>query len=109
MESVGEHLTPGEFRRSQNGIGPDNCTLMGATYVPPLIQDMEQALGQFENYLHAPSTVPLLLRLATIHSQFEAIHPFLDRNGRIGRLLITLLLCKEGSSVGTAVILECLL
>ncbi len=58
---------------------------------------MEQALGQFEAYLHAPSTVPLLIRLAAIHYQFEAIHPFLDGNGRIGRLLITLLLCKEGT------------
>jgi Fic family protein len=58
---------------------------------------MEQGLDQFEAYLHAPSTVPLLIRLAAIHYQFEAIHPFLDGNGRIGRLLITLLLCKEGA------------
>ena len=93
----GEHLTPGEFRRSQNWIGPDRCTLMDATYVPPPVEEMEQALGQFEAYLHAPSTVPLLIRLAAIHYQFEAIHPFLDGNGRIGRLLITLLLCKEGA------------
>lgn len=98
MDGVrGEHLTPGEFRRSQNWIGPDSCTLMDATYVPPPVEDMEQALGQFEKYLHAPSTVPLLIRLAAIHYQFEAIHPFLDGNGRIGRLLITLLLCKEGA------------
>ena len=93
----GEYLTPGEFRRSQNWIGPDRCTLMEATYVPPPVEEMEQALGQFEAYLHAPSTVPLLIRLAAIHYQFEAIHPFLDGNGRIGRLLITLLLCKEGA------------
>jgi len=93
----GEHLTPGEFRRSQNWIGPDRCTLMDATYVPPPVEEMEQALGQFEAYLHVPSTVPLLIRLAAIHYQFEAIHPFLDGNGRIGRLLITLLLCKEGA------------
>ena len=93
----GEHLTPGEFRRSQNWIGPDRCTLMNATYVPALVEEMEQALGQFEAYLHAPSTVPLLIRLAAIHYQFEAIHPFHDGNGRIGRLLITLLLCKEGA------------
>ena len=53
-----EHLTPGEFRRSQNWIGPDRCTLMNPTYVPPPVEDMEQALGQFEAYLHAPSTVP---------------------------------------------------
>ena len=93
----GEHLTPGEFRRSQNWIGPDRCTLMEATYVPPPVEEMEQALDQFEAYVHAPSTVPLLIRLAAIHYQFEAIHPFLDGNGRIGRLLITLLLCKEGA------------
>ena len=93
----GEHLTPGEFRRSQNWIGPHGCTLMDATYVPPPADDMEQALSQFEAYLHAPSELPLLIRLAGIHYQFEAIHPFLDGNGRIGRLLITLLLCKEGA------------
>jgi Fic family protein len=96
----GEHLTPGEFRRSQNWIGPDRCTLMDATYVPPPVEDMEHALGQFEAYLHAPSSVPLLIRLAAIHYQFEAIHPFLDGNGRMGRLLITLLLCKEGALPG---------
>lgn len=93
----GEHLIPGEFRRSQNWIGPDRCTLMDATYVPPPVEEMEHALGQFEAYLHAPSSVPLLIRLAAIHYQFEAIHPFLDGNGRIGRLIITLLLCQEGA------------
>ncbi|MEX5215707.1 MAG: Fic family protein [Nitrospiraceae bacterium] len=92
----GDHLTPGEFRRSQNWIGPAGCTLMDSLYVPPPVEEMEQALAQFETYLHAPSTLPLLVRLAAIHYQFEAIHPFLDGNGRIGRLLITLLLCKEG-------------
>jgi len=96
MDGVrGDHLTPGEFRRSQNWIGPDGCTLMEATYVPPPVDEMEKALDQFETYLYAPSTVPILIRLAAIHYQFEAIHPFLDGNGRIGRLLITLLLCKE--------------
>jgi Fic family protein len=93
----GEHLTPGEFRRSQNWIGPQGCTLMDATYVPPPVEHMEHALGQFETYLHAASALPLLIRLAAVHYQFEAIHPFLDGNGRIGRLLITLLLCKEGA------------
>lgn len=91
----GDHLTPGEFRRSQNWIGPDRCTLTEAIYVPPPVGEMEQALAQFETYLHAPSALPLLIRLAAIHYQFEAIHPFLDGNGRIGRLLITLLLCQE--------------
>ncbi len=98
MSSVrGEHLTPGEFRRSQNWIGLPGCTLTDATYVPPPVKEMEEALNQFEAYLHGPSELPLLIRLAGIHYQFEAIHPFLDGNGRIGRLLITLLLCKEGA------------
>lgn len=92
----GDHLTPGEFRRSQNWIGAAGCTLMDATYVPPPVEEMHQALNDLERYLHEPSTLPSLIRLALIHYQFEAIHPFLDGNGRIGRLLITLLLCSEG-------------
>jgi Fic family protein len=77
-------------------IGPPGCTLMDATYVPPPVEEMNASLDGFEKYLHAPSSLPPLLRLALIHYQFEAIHPFLDGNGRIGRLLISLLLCKEG-------------
>ncbi|MCX6090544.1 MAG: Fic family protein [Candidatus Atribacteria bacterium] len=92
----GEHWTPGEFRRSQNWIGPHGCTLMDATFVPPPPQEMMEALGQFENFLHSPSNLPPLVRIALAHYQFEAIHPFLDGNGRIGRLLISLLLCHEG-------------
>ena len=92
----GENQTPGEFRRSQNWIGPSGCTLMEATYVPPPPQEMYEALDSFEKYLHAPSELPPLMRLALIHYQFEAIHPFLDGNGRIGRLLITLVLCSSG-------------
>ncbi len=91
----GEHLTPGEFRRSQNWIGPPGCTLMDATYVPPPVHEMDAALGELEKYLHTNSELPLLIRLALIHYQFEAIHPFLDGNGRMGRLLITLLLCHH--------------
>ena len=91
----GEHLTPGEFRRSQNWIGPPGCTLMDATFVPPPVEEMHRALSEFEKYMHADSELPLLIRLALIHYQFEAIHPFLDGNGRIGRLLLTLLLCHH--------------
>ncbi|MGH9801333.1 MAG: Fic family protein, partial [Blastocatellia bacterium] len=91
----GEHLTPGDFRRSQNWIGPAGCTLMDATYVPPPVDEMQRALGEFEKYLHADSELPLLVRLALIHYQFESIHPFLDGNGRVGRLLLTLLLCHH--------------
>ncbi|MFN2272886.1 MAG: Fic family protein, partial [Anaerolineae bacterium] len=92
----GEHQTPGEFRRSQNWIGPPGCTLNSATFVPPPVTEMKQALGAFEKYLHADSLLPSLIRLGLIHYQFEAIHPFLDGNGRVGRLLITLLLCAWG-------------
>jgi len=91
----GESQTPGEFRRSQNWIGPAGCTLSDATYVPPPIEEMHAALDGFEKYLHAPSEMPSLIRLALVHYQFEAIHPFRDGNGRVGRLLVTLLLCAE--------------
>jgi Fic family protein len=94
MEGVrGEHWTPGEFRRSQNWIGPPGCTLNDAPFVPPPVPEMQEALDAFERFLHTPSSLPPLVRLGLIHYQFEAIHPFLDGNGRIGRLLITFLLC----------------
>jgi Fic family protein len=88
-----EHQTPGEFRRAQNWIGPPGCLLNDATFVPPPTPEMHDALDAFEKFLHTPSLLPPLVRLGLIHYQFEAIHPFLDGNGRIGRLLITLLLC----------------
>jgi len=97
LEGVrGEHLTPGEFRRSQNWIGPAGCTLEEAPFVPPPVAEMQEALDAFEKFLHQPLSLPPLVRLGLIHYQFEAIHPFLDGNGRIGRLLITLLLCAWG-------------
>ncbi len=97
IENVrGEDLTPGEFRRSQNWIGPAGCTLQNASYVPPPVQDMLTSLNQFESFLHTPSDLPALVRVGLIHYQFEAIHPFLDGNGRIGRLLIILLLYAWG-------------
>lgn len=92
----GESQTPGEFRHSQNWIGPPGCTIIDAIYVPPPPEKMHEALNSFEKYLHAKSDLPPLIRLALIHYQFEAIHPFLDGNGRVGRLLVTLLLCSEG-------------
>ena len=88
----GEHLTPGEFRRTQNWIGGYGVGLQDAAYVPPPVHEMNDALGDFERYLHVEDGYPPLIRLGLIHYQFEAIHPFLDGNGRIGRLLITLLL-----------------
>lgn len=93
MQGVrGEQATPGEFRRSQNWIGPPGSTLNEATYVPPPPSELMDTLSAFEHYLYAEDALPPLVRLALIHYQFEAIHPFLDGNGRIGRLLITLLL-----------------
>lgn len=93
MEGVrGEHATPGQFRRSQNWIGPPGSVLANATFVPPPVAEMEQVLGDFEIYLHGNDANPPLIRLAFIHYQFEAIHPFIDGNGRIGRLLLSLLL-----------------
>lgn len=93
MEGVrGEQATPGEFRTSQNWIGRPGCTIQEAEFVPPPVPEMQEALDAFEKYLHANDTYPPLIRLVFIHYQFEAIHPFLDGNGRIGRLAITLLL-----------------
>jgi Fic family protein len=89
----GEHQTPGEFRRSQNWIGPVGSTPENAPYVPPPVDEMHEALSTLERFLHTPSVIPPLVRLGLIHYQFEAIHPFLDGNGRIGRLLVTLLSC----------------
>lgn len=97
MEGVrGEHQTPGEFRRSPNWIGPPGCTLDEATFVPPPVPEMNVALDEFEKFLHAPSRLPPLVEIALTHYQFEVIHPFLDGNGRIGRLFITLRLIEKG-------------
>ena len=88
----GEDKSPGEFRRTQNWIGSPGCLLKDATYVPPPVPEMERSLDRLETYLHAEDDLPPLIRLAMIHSQFEMIHPFIDGNGRIGRLLIVLLM-----------------
>jgi len=92
----GGHATPGEFRRSQNWIGPAGCTLNSATYVPPTASEMSAGLDKLEKYIHADETYPPLVRIGLIHYQFEAIHPFIDGNGRIGRLLISILLSSWG-------------
>ena len=91
----GQAQAPGEFRTTQNWIGRPGCTLMDATYVPPPVDDMRDALDLFEKYLHSNSDLPPLVRMALVHYHFEAIHPFADGNGRIGRLLVTLLLQTE--------------
>jgi Fic family protein len=87
--------TPGEFRRSQNWIGRPGALLKDATFVPPPPEEMLEALSDWEKYLHAESAEPPLVKCAILHYQLEAIHPFIDGNGRVGRLLITLFLCSQ--------------
>lgn len=95
MQGVrGSHATPGEFRRSQNWIGTPGCTLNTAKFVPPSMDHLMDCLGDFEKFLHNRE-LPPLIHAALCHYQFEAIHPFLDGNGRIGRLLIILLLIEQ--------------
>ena len=91
----GDSATPGEFRRSQNWIGSPGSTLADATYVPPPPSELMNCLSAWERFLHDES-LPPLIHAALVHAQFEAIHPFLDGNGRVGRLLITLLLAQRG-------------
>lgn len=90
----GSDRRPGEFRDKQNWIGSDR-EIANARFVPPPAGEMVSCLDAFERYWHAPSLTPVLVRLALLHYQFEAIHPFEDGNGRIGRLLIPLLLCES--------------
>ncbi|HQY46947.1 MAG TPA: Fic family protein [Usitatibacteraceae bacterium] len=92
----GNVATPGEFRRSQNFIGPPGGTLESAVYVPPPVAEMHEALRKWEAFLHVRDEFPDLIQCALMHEHFEAIHPFLDGNGRIGRLLVTLFLVERG-------------
>lgn len=93
MEGVrGQNKAPGDFRRVQNRIG--GTSNLDAKYVPPPVPEMESCISDWEKFLHAESSLSPLMRLAMIHYQFEAIHPFVDGNGRIGRLLLPLLLCR---------------
>lgn len=95
MQGVrGSHATPGEFRRRQNWIGSPGCTLNTAKFVPPPPDNLMDCLGELENFLYDRS-LPPLIHTALCHYQFEAIHPFLDGNGRVGRLLIMLLLVEQ--------------
>jgi Fic family protein len=91
----GAERNPGEFRRSQNWIGALGCSLADATYIPPPPHEMLQCLADLEKFLHNPQPMPTLIKVGLAHAQFETIHPFLDGNGRAGRLLITFLLCEQ--------------
>jgi Fic family protein len=92
----GSERNPGEFRTTQNWIGPAGSTLTNATFVPPPPDNVMPAMGQLETFLHYPTPMPVLIKVALVHAQFETIHPFLDGNGRVGRLLITFLLQERG-------------
>lgn len=92
----GNEKSPGEFRKSQNWIGYAGCILNTASFVPPAPGEMEKSLTDLEKYIHEDSFIPNLIKIALIHYQFETIHPFLDGNGRMGRLLIVLFLKERG-------------
>ena len=96
MEGVrGQEKNPGEFRRSQNWIGPAGSSLKTARYIPPNAEDMENAMSELEKYINESDKYDPLIQAALIHYQFETIHPFSDGNGRIGRLLILLYLMEK--------------
>ena len=97
LEGVrGQEKSPGEFRVSQNWIGPQNGTLKDAKYIPPNVEDMNTALNDLEKYMNEDDDLDPLIRIALIHYQFETIHPFLDGNGRVGRLMILIYLIAKG-------------
>lgn len=91
----GSDRVPGELRRTQNWIGPAGCTLNEAVFVPPPPNEVPQALSDWERFVHDDDPLPILIKIGIVHAQFETIHPFLDGNGRVGRLLITFLLCER--------------
>jgi Fic family protein len=91
----GAEREPGELRRSQNWIGPAGCTLAEATFIPPPPDAVPQALSDLERFIHSDDPMPALVKIGLAHAQFETIHPFLDGNGRVGRLLVAFLLCER--------------
>jgi Fic family protein len=97
MQGVrGANRSPGEFRTAQNWIGHPDGTISTAHFVPPSPDDMNEALNRLERFIHEENVLPILLKVGLVHAQFETIHPFLDGNGRMGRLLIAFILCHEG-------------
>lgn len=92
----GEEKMPGEFRKTQNWIGPSGSTIKTASFIPPAPNEMNKNLSDLEKYIHDGDKIDCLIKIALVHYQFETIHPFLDGNGRIGRLLIILYLKEKG-------------
>ena len=92
----GNERNPGEFRKTQNWIGASGDGLSNASFIPPPPDQLMRSMDNLEKFIHSKDPLPLLLKLGLAHAQFETIHPFLDGNGRIGRLLITLFLCEKG-------------
>ncbi len=110
MDGVrGQEKSHGEFRISQNWIGGEGVFLKNTRFIPPHPDDMIIAISYLEKYLNAPDTLDVLVRAALIHYQFETIHPFLDGNGRIGRLLITLFLLEQKTLTTPALYISCFL
>ena len=110
MNSVrGGEKTPGEFRVSQNWIGGTGSTLRNARYIPPNPQDMRDCMSELERFMNADDDMDPLIKAALLHYQFETIHPFLDGNGRVGRLLITLYLLGQGEISSPVLYLSCYL
>lgn len=110
MKSVrGSDKTPGEFRKSQNWIGGAGSTLKNARYIPPNYKDMLKSMNDLERFINREDNMDPIIKSALIHYQFESIHPFLDGNGRIGRLLVTLFLMKEGILSSPVLYLSCYL
>lgn len=94
--ATNERTDSGNFRRTQNWIGAPGSDINSAIFVPPPVEEMKDALSLWEKYIHSLCDEPILIQCALMHYQFEAIHPFLDGNGRVGRLLITFILCERG-------------
>ena len=105
----GQEKYPGEFRRTQNWIGGAGSTLKNARYIPPNVEDLNAAMSALETYMHREDTLDPLIRTALVHYQFETSHPFLDGNGRIGRLLITLFLMEQNLLGTPALYIYCFL
>ena len=108
-EGRGSDKTPGVFRTSQNWIGGQGSTLKNARYIPPCVKDMNEALDNLEKYINSNDTLDPMVQAALIHYQFETIHPFLDGNGRVGRLLIILFLMKKKIITKPVLYLSCFL